>query len=101
MLQKNRWYDAHAKLALVIERFKELQNDRRNRIVNQVIDLINRKAPGLIEKYLPEFPLDRERRRWYDKDPYLWLMVNGLRYANSALLQDATVLMERELGPTT
>jgi|WetSurMetagenome_2_1015567.scaffolds.fasta_scaffold495650_1 hypothetical protein len=95
MIRKNRWYDAHDRLAHVLEWLKELPNGPRNRIVKQVIDLLNGGAPGLLEKYLLEFPLDQERRRWYDRDPFLWLMVNGLRYANPDLLHDATMLMER------
>jgi hypothetical protein len=93
MKAKSRWYDAHKKLAEALEQLKELPRNHRDRIVNHVIALINDNAPILLEKYLLDFPLERERRRWYDKDPYLWLMVNGLQYASPDLLRKTTKYM--------
>ena len=97
MEHKSRWYDAHKKLAGVLEALKDLQHSRRDRIVNHVIALINEASPGLLEKYLLDFPLDQARRRWYDKDPYLWLMVNGLQYASPALLQKSTKYIDQAI----
>ena len=102
MKPNNRWYDAHTKLAEALESLKGVDRDARGRIVAHVVELINERAPGLLEKYLLDFPLDRERRRWYDKDPYLWLMVNGLRFAKPELLGKATKYMAealRQAGP--
>jgi hypothetical protein len=99
MTRKNRWYDAHQKLADALETLKGTGSSRRSRIVNRIIALMNEESPGLLEKYLLHFPLDQERRRWYDKDPFLWLMVNGLRYANHDLLQKATHQMDLAVKP--
>lgn len=38
-----------------------------------------------------EFPLEILRRRWYDKDPYVWLLFNGLRYAEIRVLENRRI----------
>jgi hypothetical protein len=91
-----RWYDAHEKLAVLLEKLKTAKKRVRDRIVAGVLDIINADAPTLLEKYLLEFPLDRKRRRWYDKEPYLWLMVNGLEHAGMKLLKKVTAYMAAE-----
>lgn len=34
-----------------------------------------------------EFPLDFKKKRWYDDDPYLWVMFNTLKISNDELLR--------------
>jgi hypothetical protein len=98
MKRNNRWYDANRGLAAVLEKLKSMKSDRRDKVVSHVIGLINERRPGLLEKYLLDFPLDQKRRRWYDRDPYLWLMVNVLRYAGVGLLRRATAYMARAVA---
>ncbi len=90
----NRWYDAYQKLPGALESLKGRKPAHRDRIIAHVIELIHDNAPGLLEKYLLDFPLDQKRRRWYDQDPYLWLMVNGLQYAAPGLLKKVTKYLE-------
>jgi hypothetical protein len=45
-----------------------------------------------------DFPLDINRRRWYDKDPYLWLIMNGLKYASDELLASVTKYLSVNKG---
>jgi hypothetical protein len=88
-----RWYDAHEKLALLLEWLKNASPSDRETVVAGVLEIINDNAATLLEKYLLDFPLDQKRRRWYDQDPYLWLMVNGLEHASMRLLAKVTAFM--------
>jgi hypothetical protein len=96
MHPSKRWYDAHEEFAILLESLKTAKAGDRNRIVAGVLDIITADAPMLLEKYLLDFPLDQKRRRWYDRDPYLWLMVNGLEHARVKLLRKVTVFMSEK-----
>lgn len=95
MERNKRWYDANKELAAALEKLKLLEGDEQDRIVVHVIGLIHDHAHGLLEKYILDFPLDMKRRRWYDKDPYLWLMVNGLKYASPQLVMKAVTYINK------
>jgi len=93
MHSSKRWYDAHEEFAELLESLKTAKAGDRDRVVAGVLDIITADAPILLEKYLLDFPLDQKRRRWYDRDPYLWLMVNGLEHAGVKLLRKVTLFM--------
>jgi hypothetical protein len=95
----NRWYDRHEKLGAQLEALKHEKAKNREKIVAEVLAIINDEAANLLEKYLLDFPLDQKRRRWYDKNPYLWLMVNGLQHAGPALLKKISVYFDKTLKP--
>ena len=82
MKRKNRWYDHHDHLAEAFELLRETHGSKRERYVNKCLELITKQAPDAIEKHHLEFPLEGDRRRWYDVDPYLWIMVNSLEFAS-------------------
>ncbi|MCG6201829.1 hypothetical protein [Psychromonas antarctica] len=84
----NRWYDKHPFLGGELDTLKERDQKSRDFIVRGVMDLVKQVDPGLLslEKAI-DFPLDSKRWRWYDNDPYLWVMFNTLKIANNALLQ--------------
>lgn len=86
----HRWYDKHKNLARHLEKFKGMETRRRNRIVRDVLKIVREMNPGILEEFLLDFPLDVIRRRWYDEDPYLWLLFNGLEHADQPLLERIT-----------
>ena len=94
---RNRWYDRHEKLGVQLEALKREKAKKREKIVAEVLAIINDEAANLLEKYLLDFPLDQKRRRWYDKNPYLWLMVNGLQHAGPKLLKKVSAYFDKEL----
>ncbi len=93
-----RWYDKHPKLARCLECLKEMESKARDRLVQEVIELINSSnARHVMEDFVMEFPLDIYRRRWYDQDPYLWLIFNSLRYADKVLLGKVTKYLQSNI----
>ena len=54
------------------------------------------EAPDLIDKYVMDFPMGL-KRRWYDKDPFSWLIINSLKYANKNLLEKVTALIKENI----
>jgi len=93
--KKGRWYDKYPKLAVQLESLKREKAKQREKTAAAVLAIINDNAPDLLEKYLLEFPLDQKRRRWYDRDPYLWLMVNGLQHAKPKLLKQVSAYFDK------
>ncbi|MFP4418477.1 MAG: hypothetical protein ACOC41_08685 [Chitinivibrionales bacterium] len=81
-----RWYDSNKKLACCLESLRCLESGKRERIVRDLIELIRSEEPAVLEDFVLEFPLDVYRRRWYDKDPYLWIIFNGMRFASESLV---------------
>jgi len=86
MNKTRRWYDAYPKLAFQFESLKSIPRSKRDRIISGVMTIIKENQPNQFEQFVLEFPLDINRRRWYDEDPYLWLILNGLRYVEEPLL---------------
>ena len=50
----------------------------------------------LLNRYVIEFPMTYNRR-WYDKDPFSWLIINGLKYANKELLNKIITYLKKVL----
>jgi hypothetical protein len=91
----NRWYDKHKKLRRHLDALKGMAPRLRTPLVKRIMALIRERDPRLVaETEAMEFPLDMLRRRWYDRDPLLWLMFNGLKGADLALLREVTACLD-------
>ena len=98
MAAANRWYDKYPKLRGYLDHFKEMPSRPRNSLIKTILATINQTSPGLFDSFVMEFQLDPNRRRWYDRDPYLWLMFNGLSRADKSLLTTVTGLLGKTMG---
>lgn len=96
MNKKNRWYDNYPELSIYIEKLKDIDKKKRDEIFIKIKDLINENNPELIDKYVIEFPMGL-KRRWYDKDPFSWLIINSLKYAAKEFLDKVTALIKNNL----
>jgi hypothetical protein len=93
----NRWYDKHRKLGKLLDSFKTIKKYRREKLCEGIIDLMKEHDGEIIDNMATEFPLELPHRRWYDKDPYLWLIVNGLRLADKKLITKVTRYLETHI----
>ena len=50
----------------------------------------------LFNRHVLEFSMTHNRR-WYDKDPFSWLTINGLKYANKELLNKIITYLKKVL----
>ncbi|MCH6582869.1 MAG: hypothetical protein IH808_07585 [Proteobacteria bacterium] len=82
-----RWYDRHDELGKYLDLMAELSPEQRDELVKGIMVIIKRESPDFLTDLVLQFPLDLFRRRWYDKDPYLWLVFNGLEYADDAMVK--------------
>ena len=94
----SRWYDKRPNLGIRLDAFKEMDPTVSKPIIKGLLDLVEQYDPSLLsyEKAF-DFPFDSSRRRWYDNDPYLWLMFNVLKIADDTLLQSAEDYLGREI----
>ena len=83
-----RWDDEHTNLRDRLDALKHMDEKTRDPIIKGVMNLMQQYDPELLcsEKAV-DFPLDLQKRRWYDADPYLWTMFNTLKAADDTLLQ--------------
>lgn len=93
-MKKKRWYDKHKDLAEHLEAFKSMDKRHVNRILKALVPFARSLQPSLFEEHLMEFPLDLFRRRWYDEDPYLWNVVNGLQYAHDTTIAKVITFLD-------
>ncbi len=82
-----RWYDRYHKLGEYLDLMTELSPEKRDEFVRGIMVIFKRENPDFLTDLVLQFPLDLFRRRWYDKDPYLWLVFNGLEYADDAMVE--------------
>ncbi|MFC1586519.1 hypothetical protein ACFL5V_13310 [Fibrobacterota bacterium] len=94
-----RWYDKYGELAKNLDSFKEMEPKQKDPLIKGIMELIKEHQPELLaaEKAF-EFPLEIKRRRWYDKDPYLWLMINTLQGASRELLKLVSDYLTKNAG---
>jgi hypothetical protein len=81
-----RWYDRVPALRRELESLRAMNARCRDHCVREILMLVKQSHPALMDQFVMQFPLNILRRRWYDKDPYLWLVFNGLRFADDPLL---------------
>jgi hypothetical protein len=87
---ENRLYDKYLELREYIEKLKNVDKSERDAIVLEMKDMIMDYDDNLIAKNVLDYPLPF-RRRWYDRDPFYWMVINALKYADDNLL---TVILD-------
>jgi hypothetical protein len=80
-----RLYDKFLDLSQYIEKLRKLKKHKREKILIDLKDLIISHDDTLFDKHVQEFPIT-VKKRWYDKDPFSWIVVNALKYADTDLL---------------
>ena len=91
-----RWYDRHPELKNLLNLLKDSQLSEQERIIGGMKEIIMEYDPELMDRWVLEFPLTT-KRRWYDKDPYSWLVINSLKYADSRLVSGVVFYLKGEL----
>jgi len=85
---KNRWYDKRPRLGKGLDRFKEMDQEIREPILNEIIELVSQKQPSLLTtEQAYEFRFDSYRLRWYEQDPHCWYVFNVLELADVTILE--------------
>jgi hypothetical protein len=97
-MKKNRWYDKHEGLANHLEALKTMPKRQLNELLRDLIAFARLLHPTLFEDHLFEYPLDPKRRRWYDDDPYLWLVVNGLRFTDDEVIHKVVAFFDKQIS---
>jgi len=90
-----RWYDKHDGLAEALEVLKVAERKRREDMLEKMKEIITKKDPQFIDKCCEKFPLNPFKRRWYDSDPYLWLIINSLRYTDDETRDEIVALINK------
>ena len=93
---KNRWYDKYPDLRDCIEKLENLKKRKRDKIMLDMKDIIMDYDNKLIDRHVIEFPMTY-KRRWYDKDPYSWLVINSLKYADEDLITNIITYLKKRL----
>jgi len=84
--KRKRWYDSNPRLALLLNLLKNQDKECRDNIINHLKEIITKYDDTLIDRHVVDFPMT-EKRRWYDQDPYSWLVINSIKYADKELIK--------------
>ncbi|OGS36546.1 MAG: hypothetical protein A2293_10580 [Elusimicrobia bacterium RIFOXYB2_FULL_49_7] len=95
--QNNRWYDHSPALARCLDGLKTMSSAKRKKLVVALLEMICKKNPELIGIAMFKFPLDPHSRRWFDKNPYLWLLFHSLKNADSRFLRKVVNFFRHEI----
>ena len=95
MARGNRWYDRDPTLADAIEGLKDLDARSLDRVMAEVERVIVARDETLLERYVDRFEV---RRRWYDRNPYTWLIVNSLQFAPKDVVDEVRDCLHRSLS---
>ena len=96
-MASRRWYDNNKELSRVLNDIKSLETDLRIQVVQGVLNLVNNANPNLIENFIANYRFDIFKNRWYDEDPYLWLIYNGLYYGDEKLKNDVIEFLKQKI----
>jgi hypothetical protein len=96
MSNKKRWYDAIPELRNLIEGLRDLSKEKRDDLLDGIKKLHPDFDSAFIDRHVMEFPMHM-KRRWYDQDPYTWLVINGLKYADRPLIDKVIDYLRRRL----
>jgi hypothetical protein len=88
-----RWYDSH-RVGKQLDLFKGMTKKQRDPIILNIMSIIKKYGSSFIDNAVVEFPLEPHQRRWYDADPYLWIIFNGLQRADIKLLDEIAMYLE-------
>lgn len=75
-----------------------MEEKSRDKLCTGIISLIKKYQASIMDDDVMAFPLEFPNRRWYDKDPYLWLIFNGLSQANNRLIKTVTDYLEKNVS---
>ena len=93
-----RWYDSHP-IGKYLDLFKGMSKKQRDPYILGIMKIAKKCGSSFIDDSVMEFPLELIRRRWYDRDPNLWIVFNGLERADVKLLDEISVYLEENLKP--
>lgn len=92
-----RWYDSYPGLGLLLNKLKNINETKRSTVLNGIKKLIEKYDSNLVDRRVMEFPLSVKKRRWYDKDPYSWLAINSLKYADDGIKKKVIEYLNEKL----
>jgi len=94
----DRWYDYDDRLGHYLEGLRYIPSFKRLRLVQDMMWLITEYQEDLIDRFVLDFPLEVKNSQWYDGDPYLWLVINGLQYCNLQLHHQIAAYLSKKLA---
>jgi hypothetical protein len=93
---KKRWFDKYPDLRKSIDKLEDLNKRDRFEIVHGIEDLILNYDNEFFDRFARKFPFESSNR-WYDKDPYAWLVINSIIYLDEDLITDIILYLKKKL----
>jgi len=97
MSKHRRWYDRIRYFSEIINDIERLSVEDRDQLLMEIQKLIASYDSDLVDRHVNQFSFN-ERRRWYDRDPYAWLILNSLKFADDVLLMRVAKFIHQQLS---
>ena len=83
----NRWYDQNRKLKYYLDCLQEVEQPLCEKIIKDIMTIVRKHDGALLDRFSEEYPLEIRKQRWYDQNPYLWIIYNGMSYASEEVIE--------------
>jgi hypothetical protein len=93
---KHRWFDKYPDLRKSIDKLEDLNKGVRDEVIRGIEELILSYDNQSFDRYERKFPFESSNR-WYDKDPYAWLVINSIIYLDEDLITDIILYLKEKL----
>ena len=103
-----RWYDNFRSFAKQLERLKNVSSAQLDAVTKGIFAILEENDATHIRgdfldasctsDFIKAYAIDLYHKRWYDKDPYLWLIVNSLKYASPSVVEKISLYIEHTLS---
>ena len=95
---QKQWYKKYIILSNKLTDFRDIGTQQQETLIKGIMALVIDYDPDLLTcDKACEFPLSGGRKRWYDQDPYLWLMFNTLQMADTVLMNMVVNYLDSEM----
>jgi len=82
-----RWYDSNWRLKNYLDKLPTLNNELYEKIVKDLMELVREEDPKAFDRFAAYYPLSEQKQRWYDLNPYCWILVNGLKHVSPQIIE--------------
>jgi len=96
-MKNGRWYDKYPGLGELLTKLKKTNESERGRLLDGIKQIVETSDSDLVNRHVMEFPLSAKKRRWYDQDPYSWLAINSLKFADDQVKNKVIVYLRSKL----
>ena len=94
MSHPRRWHDRDPLMRLSMAELKIHPVEIQDKMMVEIKTILDRHDPMIIERHVGRFTM---KRRWYDHNPFTWMVINSLKFAPRKVREEAAEVLALHL----